>query len=100
MRDNAGIIKKGDNVKKLIKAMVILVIAFSLNGCIVAAIGAGVAAVKYANSKKSEAQAKNKQSYNEYALGMQRINIEREKKGLRPEPILTPERYNSSQAYN
>lgn len=44
---------------------VILVIS-QLQGCAVAAIGAGVAAVKYANAKKTEAKQSCYKNYNDY----------------------------------
>lgn len=57
-----------------------------LTGCAVAAIGAGVAMVKYANAKKKE-------TYNDYTLEMQKINLEREKANLKPEYIMSYEEY-------
>ena len=63
----------------------------NLSGCAVAAIGTGIAAVKYANSKKKE-------SYNEYALGMEKINLDREKANLPPKHIMSPVEYEKSKA--
>ena len=42
---------------------------FMLQGCLVAAVGAGVGAVKWANAKKMEAKVKCNDSYNTY-LGL------------------------------
>ncbi len=42
---------------------------FMLQGCLVAAVGAGVGAVKWANAKKMEAKVKCNDSYNSY-LGL------------------------------
>ncbi len=40
-----------------------------LQGCMVAAVGAGIGAVKWGNAKKMEARAKCQESYNTY-LGL------------------------------
>ena len=76
-------------MKRTIKGLIILIIGLSLNGCIVAAVGAGVGAWKWGSSKQKEAQAKNQDSYNQYVLGMEKNNLEREKAHLQPEPILS-----------
>jgi len=47
----------------------IMLSSLMLQGCMVAAIGAGVGAVKWANSKKMEAKVKCNDSYNTY-LGL------------------------------
>ena len=51
---------------KLLGLASILLITLMLQGCVVAAVGAGIGAVKWANSKKLEAQTKCKDSYNTY----------------------------------
>jgi len=48
---------------KIVLIPSIIMAILQLQGCIVAAVGAGIAAVKYANSQKTEACLKN---YNEY----------------------------------
>lgn len=40
--------------------------SIQLSGCAVAAIGMGIAAVKWGNAKKREAQAKCDEAYNNY----------------------------------
>ena len=47
----------------------IVLSTFMLQGCLVAAVGAGVGAVKWANAKKMEAKVKCNDSYNTY-LGL------------------------------
>lgn len=79
---------------KLINKVIILALILGcLQGCMVAAVGAGVGAWKYGNAKKTEAQGKTMSSYNEYVLGMQNVNIQRQKSGLKPEPIMTYPQY-------
>lgn len=53
-------------IYKLIGIMSITLISLVLQGCMVAAIGAGIGAVKYANAKKTEAESKCNDSYNTY----------------------------------
>ena len=55
-------------------------------GCWVAAIGAGVGAVKYSSAKQKEA-------YGKYRTDMEKLNFEREKSGLEPRPIMTYEEW-------
>ena len=56
---------------KLIQIGLVLIVISTLllQGCMVAAVGAGVGAVKWANAKKVEAKAKCQDSYNTY-LGL------------------------------
>ena len=81
-------------VKMIFLSTIIVFSSISLSGCLVAAVGAGIAAVKYGNAKKQEAMAKESRSYNEYVLGMEKINMEREAKKLPPQPILSISQYN------
>jgi hypothetical protein len=56
-------------------------------GCIVAAVGAGIAAARYGSAKQKEA-------YAQYHTEMARINFEREKAGFAPIHIMTFEEWN------
>ena len=60
-----------------------------LNGCLVAAVGAGVGAVKYGKAKQKEAATMQKSAYSDYVIEQQKINTDREKNGLSPEKIMT-----------
>lgn len=80
-------------IGKIIGYGFILFSLLFLNGCIVAALGAGVGAMTYAASKKAAA---NKGAYNQYLLGMQELNFKRQKAGLKAEPILSPKEYNQA----
>lgn len=61
-----------------------------LQGCSVALVGAGVGAgigaAKYGSAKQKEA-------YGKYRTDMEKLNLEREKAGLKPNPILTYEEW-------
>lgn len=63
-----------------------LVVACMQHGCIVAAVGAGIGAVKYSSAKQKEA-------YATYRTEMEKINLEREKAGLQPQEIMTYEEW-------
>ena len=65
----------------------IATLPFMLTGCIVAAIGAGVGAVKYGNASK-------KNVYASYRTAADKNNTEREEHGLKPVHILTFDEWN------
>lgn len=67
---------------KLLLAAVLVVGCLPLQGCAVAAIGAGISAVSYATSQKQRA-------YTDYRNHAEKLNFDREKAGLKPNPILT-----------
>ncbi len=50
----------------------ICLLALSLQGCLVTAVGAGVGAVMYGSAKKDEANTKCKDSYTQYLQVMQK----------------------------
>jgi hypothetical protein len=82
----------GDFMKKLL-IVPIMGAFFMTPGCMVAAIGAGMGAAKWGSAKQTEAQAKTRTAYNEYTIEMQKINLQRQKAGLRPEPVIGYEEY-------
>lgn len=82
--------------KNILMLILILFISLSESGCLLAAAGAGIGAIAYGNSKNKAAQAKTMDSYNEYALGMQKINIERQEKHLEPVKVMTFKEYCNS----
>jgi hypothetical protein len=53
-------------IKMLYISSIIILAILQLQGCAVAAIGAGIAAVKYANAKKTEAKQGCYKNYNDY----------------------------------
>lgn len=69
-------------MKKLLLIIPVLAISLLGTGCLVAAVGAGVGAVKYGNAKHRDAYAK-------YRTEAEKNNTDREKSGLQPVKILT-----------
>lgn len=63
-----------------------------LQGCtaalVGAGVGAGIGAAKYGSAKQKEA-------YGKYRTDMEKLNLEREKSGLKPNPILTYEEWST-----
>jgi hypothetical protein len=68
--------------KQTLYLAVLVAACVPLQGCVVAAIGAGIAAVSYSTSQKQKA-------YGEYRSDTEKLNFEREKAGLSPNPVLT-----------
>jgi hypothetical protein len=89
---------------KYLNLLLIAIIAlWTLQGCTLAA----PAAINYGVSKITEPKtaaaqpapaAPSQRTYPEYLTEMERINLEREKAGLSPRPILTQEEWVSAQA--
>jgi len=76
------------------RRFIILLLVLSvlcLQGCGVALVAAGVGAAigmgRAGSAKVMEAKAKYMERYETYNLGMEEINLEREKAGLEPRPI-------------
>lgn len=67
-------------------------------GVMAAGIGYAVSSSKKGDAEVAKAEADLQKSYTEYKLGMERINIERESKGLKPQPILPIEEWLRHQA--
>jgi hypothetical protein len=76
------------------RLIITLILSFSLlavQGCVAAAIGYG--AYTYGSSKdeatQKEAEAKNIQTYNTYRTDAEKLNLDREKSGLKTQPVMT-----------
>lgn len=67
---------------KILLTVALAISCLPLQGCMVAAIGAGISAVSYATSQKQKA-------YTEYRNHAEKLNFEREKAGLKPNAIPT-----------
>lgn len=86
------------------KAALVGILAISLvtSGCglgiMAAGIGYAVSSSKKGDAEVAKAEAELQKAYNEYKLGMERVNIERESKGLKPQPILPIEEWLRHQA--
>jgi hypothetical protein len=63
----------------------------AVQGCLAAAVGYG--AYTYGSSKdeatQKEAEAKHIQTYNTYKADADKLNLEREKSSLKPQPVMT-----------
>lgn len=60
-------------------------------GCIAAAVGYAGYAISSSKGEaaKTEADSKNLQTYNIYKADSDKLNFEREKAGLKPQPVMT-----------
>lgn len=70
------------SMKRILTLLVPSLAALACSGCLVAAVGAGIGAVKYGSAAQ-------KKAYAEYVTGANANNTEREKAGLTPVPVLT-----------
>lgn len=80
----------------------LLVSLFFIAGCglgvLAAGIGYAVSSSKSSDADVAKAEADLQKSYTDYKLGMERINIEREKNKLQPQPIMTLQEWLQQQA--
>lgn len=53
-----------------------------------AGIGYATSANKEATAKKEQVRVKYAEAYNQYKIEMEKVNLEREKAGLQPRPII------------
>ena len=67
-------------------------------GILAAGIGYAVSSSKSSDADVAKAEADLQRSYNDYKLGMERINLEREKNKLQPQPIMTLQEWLQQQA--
>ncbi|MFA4906540.1 MAG: hypothetical protein WC645_08570, partial [Candidatus Margulisiibacteriota bacterium] len=86
-------------MKKVIQFLSILVFVSFISGCAAAAIG-------YMGHKMSEARAQSAEklqrsmdlrTYAQYRVGMEKVNLDREKAGFKPNPVMTQEGWISAQ---
>lgn len=83
---------KNHNLPILSLPALLCMLVWLTPGCMLGVAAAGVGYAIY-GSKKGDAlvaaaDARQQQAYNEYKLGMERINLDREKSQLFPRPIL------------
>lgn len=80
----------------------LLVLLFFITGCglgvLAAGIGYAVSSSKSSDAEVAKAEADLQKSYTDYKLGMERINIDREKNKLQPQPIMTLQEWLQQQA--
>ena len=78
-----------------ILAALLFVGFISIQGCLAAAVGYAGYAVSSSSDEAAnkEANAKNIQTYNAYKMDMEKLNLDREKSGLKSQPIMTFEEW-------
>ena len=79
--------------KKTTNLITIGLVTLSLQGCIVAAIGAGVGSWKWGDAKKAEAETKCKKEYPNYYTSMEKINNSKRARHEKIDPIMTLNEY-------
>lgn len=84
---------KNKKISQSVNMVVIGLVALSLQGCIAAAVGAGVGAWKWGSSKESEAETQCKKEYPTYELSMEKVNQSRAARHEKPEKIMTLSEY-------
>ena len=76
-------------LSRCVGIIAISIASLSLQGCIAAAVGAGVGAWKWGNSKESEAETQCKKDYPHYELSMEKVNKARASRHEKAEKIMT-----------
>jgi hypothetical protein len=79
--------------------VLLLTTSLTLQGCTAAAVAYGVSKMTEpkAQSPQPPLRSPELRTYPEYVTEMERINLEREKAGLQPRPIMTQEEWASAQ---
>jgi len=67
-------------------------------GVFAAGVGYAVSSSKSSDADIAKAEADLQKAYNEYKLGMERINLDREKSGLKLQPIMSRQEWLDQQA--
>ena len=67
-------------------------------GVLAAGIGYAVSSSKSSDAEVTKAEADLQKSYTDYKLGMERINIERERNKMKPQPIMPLQEWLQQQA--
>ncbi|MCX5908656.1 MAG: hypothetical protein NTY64_16140 [Deltaproteobacteria bacterium] len=72
-------------------SFLIMASMLTTQGCVAAAIGYGAYAISSSNDEaaQKEAEGRNVQTYNTYKSDAEKLNLDREKSGLKPQPIMT-----------
>lgn len=77
-------------LRKLL-TLVLLAGILATQGCLAAAVGYGAYAISSSHDQaaQKEADAKNLQTYSAYKMDMEKLNLDREKSGLKPQAIMS-----------
>jgi hypothetical protein len=70
----------------------------AVQGCTAAAVAYGVSKISSPKTEAAPPAPHEQRAYPEYLTEMERINLEREKAGLAPRPILTQEEWVAARA--
>ncbi|MCX5888588.1 MAG: hypothetical protein NTY36_03955 [Deltaproteobacteria bacterium] len=72
-------------------SLLALVALLASQGCLAAAVGYGAYAVSSSKDEatQKEAEARHIQTYNTYKADAEKLNFDREKSGLKPQPVMT-----------
>jgi hypothetical protein len=78
-------------ITKVILPLALLILLPAAQGCVAAAIGYGAYAISSSKDEatQKEADTRNIQSYNTYRADAERLNLDRQKAGLKPQPVMT-----------
>lgn len=81
-------------LRKLV-SLILLGCFLATQGCLAAAVGYAGYAVSSSKDEAADkdAQAKHIQTYNTYKMDMEKLNLDREKSGLKPNQIMTFEEW-------
>ena len=71
---------------------------WAVQGCATAAVAYGVSKLSAPKTEAAQPAPQAQRTYPEYLTEMERINLEREKAGLSPRPIMTQEEWVCAQA--
>jgi hypothetical protein len=72
-------------------AFLYLILLPAASGCMAAAIGYGAYAISSSKDEatQKEAEARHIQTYNTYKSDAEKLNLDRQKSGLKPQPVMT-----------
>jgi len=78
-------------MKKYILLCIVLALSVGAQGCLAAAVGYGAYTISSSHDEaaQKEAEARNLQTYNSYKTDAEKLNFDREKVHLKPQPVMT-----------
>jgi len=75
----------------LVLALILAATILATQGCLAAAVGYGAYAISSSKGEaaQKEAEARHIQTYTTYKTDADKLNLDREKAGLKPQPVMT-----------
>jgi hypothetical protein len=72
-------------------SILLMAALLATQGCVAAAIGYGAYAISSSkdDATQKEAEARHVQTYNTYKSDAEKLNLDRQKSGLKPQPVMT-----------